>query len=73
MQHGSRGYAGSADAIYQSLNLIRDESPDYILVFGADHIYRTDPRQMVAQHVESGACLTVAAIRFPIERAGESG
>ena len=73
MQHGSRGYSGSADAIYQSLNLIRDESPDYVLVFGADHIYRTDPRQMVAQHVESGACLTVAAIRFPIERAGEFG
>jgi len=73
MQHGIRSYAGSADAIYQSLELVYSERPDYVLVFGADHIYRTDPRQMVAQHVESGAGLTVAGIRFPIELAGELG
>ena len=69
MRRGPRWFAGSADAIYQSLNLIYDERPDYILVFGADHIYRTDPRQMVAQHLESGAGLTVAGIRDP-DRAG---
>jgi glucose-1-phosphate adenylyltransferase len=56
-RRGPRWFAGSADAIYQSLNLVRDESPDYVLVFGADHIFRTDPRQMVAQHVESGAVM----------------
>ena len=43
---GRAGSPGSADAIYQNLNLIYDERPDYICVFGADHIYRMDPRQM---------------------------
>ncbi len=69
MRRGPHWYAGSADAIYQSLNLIYDERPDYIAVYGADHIYRTDPRQMIAQHLESGAGLTVAAIRVPLEAA----
>jgi glucose-1-phosphate adenylyltransferase len=73
MRRGPRWFAGSADAIYQSLNLIHDERPDYILVFGADHIYRTDPRQMVAQHLESGAGLTVSGIRVPIEQARQFG
>ena len=52
---GPRWYTGSADAILQSLNLIYDEDPDYIVVFGADHVYRMDPEQMVADHIESGA------------------
>src|SRR5262245_60052444 len=52
---GPRWYAGSADAIYQSLNLVEDEQPDHIIVFGADHIYRMDPEQMVKQHIASGA------------------
>ena len=69
MRRGPRWFAGSADAIYQSLNLIYDERPDYILVFGADHIFRIDPRQMVAQHLESGAGLTVAGDPRP-DRAG---
>ncbi len=51
---GPRWFAGSADAIYQSLNLIGDEQPTHVIVFGADHIYRMDPSQMVAQHVEIG-------------------
>ncbi|MGH8938788.1 MAG: glucose-1-phosphate adenylyltransferase, partial [Actinomycetes bacterium] len=70
---GPHWFAGSADAIYQSLNLIGDERPDHVIVFGADHIYRMDPSQMVAQHVESGAGVTVAAIRQPIELADQFG
>ena len=62
---GPRWYTGSADAIYQSLNLIYDEDPDYIVVFGADHVYRMDPEQMVQFHIESGAGATVAGIRVP--------
>jgi glucose-1-phosphate adenylyltransferase len=62
---GPRWYTGSADAILQSLNLIYDDKPDYVLVFGADHVYRMDPRQMVEQHVASGASVTVAGIRQP--------
>jgi glucose-1-phosphate adenylyltransferase len=60
---GPQWFAGSADAIYQSLNLVYDERPDYVVVFGADHVYRMDPRQMVEQHAESGALLTVAGVR----------
>jgi glucose-1-phosphate adenylyltransferase len=73
MRRGPRWFAGSADAIYQNMNLIADERPDYICVFGADHIYRMDPRQMVAQHLETGAGVTVAGIRVPIEQASEFG
>ncbi len=62
---GRRWYTGSADAIFQSLNLVYDEQPDYIAVFGADHVYRMDPAQMIAQHITSGAGVTVAGIRVP--------
>ncbi|MCX5262607.1 glucose-1-phosphate adenylyltransferase [Streptomyces sp. NBC_00199] len=62
---GPRWYLGSADAILQSLNLIYDERPEYVAVFGADHVYRMDPRQMLSQHIESGAGVTVAGIRVP--------
>src|SRR5437764_5263020 len=73
MRQGPRRFAGSADAIYQNLNRDRDERPDHILVFGADHIYRMDPRQMVEQHIASGAGLTVAGIRVPIDQASDFG
>src|SRR5689334_13577420 len=73
MRHGPRWFAGSADAIFQNLNLVYDESPDYILVFGADNIYRMDPRQMVEHHIASGAGLTVAALRVPREQASSFG
>ncbi|HJW64096.1 MAG TPA: sugar phosphate nucleotidyltransferase, partial [Actinomycetes bacterium] len=66
MRRGPHWYMGSADAIFQSLNLVYDERPDYVIVFGADHVYRMDPRQMVAQHIDSGAGVTVAGIRVPI-------
>ncbi|RKS68036.1 glucose-1-phosphate adenylyltransferase [Motilibacter peucedani] len=70
---GPRWFAGSADAIYQNLNLIDDERPKYIIVFGADHIYRMDPRQMLQQHIESGVGLTVAAVRQPLHEADQFG
>src|SRR5579884_4025200 len=70
---GPRWYTGSADAIYQSMNLIYDEDPDYIVVFGADHVYRMDPEQMVQQHIDSGAGATVAGIRVPRAEASAFG
>ena len=73
MRRGPYWFAGSADAIYQSLNLLHDEQPDYVCVFGADHIYRMDPRQMVAQHIVTGAGVTVAGLRLPIAEASRSG
>ncbi len=62
---GPRWYTGSADAIFQSLNLVNDEKPDHVVIFGADHVYRMDPGRMVDQHAETGAGVTVAGIRVP--------
>jgi glucose-1-phosphate adenylyltransferase len=70
---GPRWYQGSADAIYQSLNLVYDEAPDHVVVFGADHVYRMDPGQMLDAHVASGAGVTVAGIRMPREGASSFG
>ncbi len=73
MRLGPRWFVGSADAIYQNYNLIADERPEHIIVFGADHIYRMDPRQMVEQHIATGKGVTVAALRTPIEQADQFG
>ncbi|AKK10833.1 glucose-1-phosphate adenylyltransferase [Corynebacterium uterequi] len=72
-RRGKRWYNGSADAIVQSLNLIYDEQPDYVIVFGADHVYRMDPSQMLADHIASGKSCTVAGIRVPREEATAFG
>ena len=74
MRRGPQWFSGSADAIYQNLNLISDERPDIVCVFGADHIYRMDPRQMVdAPHRRVGAGVTVAAIPVPKHEASQFG
>ncbi|MDQ0708891.1 ADP-glucose pyrophosphorylase [Arthrobacter woluwensis] len=70
---GKSWFLGSANAIYQSLNLIHDAQPDIVVVVGADHVYRMDFQQMVAQHVASGAKATVAAVRQPLEMANQFG
>ncbi|WP_020580236.1 glucose-1-phosphate adenylyltransferase [Actinopolymorpha alba] len=70
---GPRWFQGSADAIYQSLNLIYDDQPDYVIVFGADHVYRMDVSQMVDAHIESQAGVTVAGIRMPRREASSFG
>jgi glucose-1-phosphate adenylyltransferase len=73
MRRGPYWFSGSADAIYQNLNLLNDERPDYVAVFGADNIYRMDPRQMVEQHIDTGAAVTVAALRAPLSQADQFG
>ena len=70
---GKEWYMGSADAIYQSLNTIRDEKPDIVAVLGADHVYRMDFSQMIDQHRETGAGVTVSASCQPISLAPEFG
>jgi glucose-1-phosphate adenylyltransferase len=70
---GPRWQTGSADAIYQSLNLIFDDRPDLVAVFGADHVYRMDPAQMVEAHTAWGAGVTVAAIPVPRLEATDFG
>jgi glucose-1-phosphate adenylyltransferase len=73
MRRGPYWFSGSADAIYQNLNLLNDERPDYVAVFGADNIYRMDPSQMLDQHMETGAAVTVAALRAPLAQADQFG
>lgn len=70
---GKHWYLGSADAIYQCLNIIHDEKPDIVVVVGADHVYRMDFSQMVDAHIASGAEFTVAGIRQPISMADQFG
>ncbi|AXJ11108.1 glucose-1-phosphate adenylyltransferase [Arthrobacter sp. PM3] len=70
---GKSWFLGSANAIYQSLNLIHDANPDIVVVVGADHVYRMDFSQMVEQHVRSGAKATVAAVRQPLNMANQFG
>ena len=70
---GPRWFTGSADAIFQSLNLVYDEKPEYVVVFGADNVYRMDPRQMLDHHIEAGAGVTVAGIRMPRSEADAFG
>ncbi len=73
MRRGQRWFVGSADAIYQNFNLIADEQPDIVCVFGADHIYRMDPRQMVDHHIAVGGGVTVAGIPVPKHEATDFG
>ena len=70
---GPRWQTGSADAIYQSLNLIHSERPDLVVVFGADHVYRMDPAQLIEAHLALGAGVTVAAIPVPRAAAASFG
>jgi glucose-1-phosphate adenylyltransferase len=70
---GPHWYTGSADAIFQSLNLVYDDRPDIVAVFGADHVFRMDPMQMIEQHVANGAGVTVAAIPVPRKEATDFG
>lgn len=70
---GPHWYQGSADAIHQSLNLLYDARPDYVFVFGADHIYRMDPSQLLEQHIDAGCAVTVCGIRAPRSQAPQFG
>ena len=73
MRWGESWYRGTADAVFQNLNLIRDVNPDLVAIFGADHIYRMDLQQMVAAHLEQDADVSVAALPVPIEAASGFG
>jgi glucose-1-phosphate adenylyltransferase len=66
-------FAGTADAVWQNLDLIKEHRPDFVLVLGADHIYRMDLCQMVKSHLERQAQVTVSALPVPLERAAEFG
>ena len=73
MRTDGNWYKGTADAIYQNMNQITDESFSHVCVFGGDHIYKMDVRQMLNYHNEKQADLTISAIAIPIELASEYG
>lgn len=73
MRLGEVWYRGTADAVKQNLNLINDFAPDLVAIFGADHIYRMDIRQMINFHVENKADVTISAITVPIKQASRFG
>jgi len=66
-------YAGTADAIYQNLDIIRTHKPEYVLILAGDHVYKMDYGTMIARHVESGADMTVGCIEVPLEGARAFG
>lgn len=73
MQTGKHWYQGTADAIYQNINLIRGLDPEIVCVFGGDHIYKMDVRQMISYHHDCNALLTIAAIPVHISQADQFG
>jgi glucose-1-phosphate adenylyltransferase len=73
MRNGPEWFQGTADAVYQNLHLIETSNADYVAVFGADHIYRMDVRQMLDQHIREGADVTVATIPVPREQCTSFG
>lgn len=70
---GSAWYAGTADAVFQNLDIIRDHNPEYVLILAGDHIYKMDYGDMIAHHVHSGADMTIGCIELDAERARELG
>ncbi len=72
-RRGREWFKGSADAIFQSLNVITDEDPDYVIVFGGDHVYKMDVQQMLDFHRETGSDCTVACIPVPVSQASSFG
>lgn len=70
---GKDWFKGSADALHQSFNVVADEAPDFVCVFGGDHIYRMDVRQMLGFHLAKQADLTIAAVPMPVSEAHAFG
>ena len=73
MRTGPHWFQGTADAVFQNMNLILDEMPDHVCIFGGDHIFKMNIRQMLDHHVEAGGSVTVAAIPVPLAEAREFG
>ena len=73
MLEGSSWFMGTADAVYQNLNLLREQRPDIVAVFGADHVYRMDIRQMAWFHLQQQADISIAALPVPITQASSFG
>jgi len=73
MRKGPFWFRGTADAVFQNLELIFDEQPEFVCVFGGDHIYKMDVNQMLQEHMTNDADLTIATIPVPVEEAHHFG
>ncbi len=73
MRRGAHWYLGTADAVYQNLNIIHDENPDYVFVFGGDHIYKMDVGQMLRYHIQKKADVTISTVPVPVSGASDFG
>lgn len=73
MRTGGDWYMGTADAVFQNINQILDADPNYLCIFGGDHVYKMDVSQMMDYHKEKNADLTISSIQVPIEEASEFG
>ena len=73
MRNGPEWFQGTADAVAQNLHLIQTHKPDLVAVFGADHIYRMDVRQMVDAHMKRGADVSIATLPVPLDKCGAFG
>jgi glucose-1-phosphate adenylyltransferase len=73
MRTGESWFKGTADAIYQNSNIIEDENPDLVFVFGGDHIYKMDVRQMEQYHLQKNADVTIATVPYPLQEASSFG
>ena len=70
---GTSWFRGSADAVFQTQHVIQDEKPELVVIFGGDHVYKMDVRQMVVHHLDKGAEATVAVIPVPKKDAKDFG
>ena len=72
-QHGERWYSGTANAVWQNVDILREAEPDFVLVLAGDHVYKMDYAVMLAEHAERGAAMSVACIEMPLADAGDFG
>jgi glucose-1-phosphate adenylyltransferase len=66
-------YQGTADAVYQNIDILRRHNPEYVLILGGDHVYKMDYRKLLADHVEKSADMTVACVEIPVEESDSFG
>ena len=66
-------YQGTADAVYQNIDILRGHNPEYVLILGGDHVYKMDYSKLLADHVEKSADMTVACVDIPVEEASAFG
>ena len=72
-EEGSSWYEGTADAIYQNLEFLDEEQPDYVLILSGDHIYKTTYNEMIEEHIKNNAVCTISAIKVDIKEASRFG